>query len=161
MTLLHSVRNVSFPNWINFDSIVDSIVGFWQSGAKGLLIQTSLGNGFTTGAPWTNRSGFRECATAIILALSCNVLQNVVFAKSPPVCLGLHLRIWHRFGPLFLFHFHVSPAFFYLLFVPPTGGLSLCWPRAIPHYNDIEPGEQPLGFSFPCCSLGQTSETFP
>ena len=121
----------SFPNWIHFDFIVDSIVGsivgFWQSGANGLLIHTSLGNGFTTGAPWTNRSGFRECATAIILALSCNVLRNVVFAKSPPVCLGLHLRIWHRFGPLFLFHFPVSPSFFYLRFFPPTGGLSLCW----------------------------------
>ena len=89
-------------------SIVDSIVDFWQSGAKGLLIQTSLGNGFTTGAPWTNRSGFRECATVITFALSCNVLRNVVFAKSPPVCLGLHLRIWHRFGPLFHCHFPVS-----------------------------------------------------
>ena len=50
MTLLHSVRNVSFPNWINFDSIVDSIVGFWESGANGLLIQTSLGNGHSTGS---------------------------------------------------------------------------------------------------------------
>ena len=89
-------------------SIVDSIVDFWQSGAKGLLIQTSLGNGFTTGAPWTNRSGFRECATVITFALSCNVLRNVVLAKSPPVCLGLHLRIWHRFGPLFHCHFPVS-----------------------------------------------------
>ena len=140
MTLLHSVRNVSFPNGINFDSIVDSIVGFWESGANGLLIQTSLGNGHSTGA--------------LGIVRFAQNLQNVVLAKSPPVCLGLHLRIWHRFGPLFLFHFHVSPSFFYLLFGPPTGGLSLCWPRAIPHYNDIEPGEQPLGFRFPCCSLG-------
>ena len=43
--------SVWVPNWIHFDSIVDSIVGFWQSGANGLLIHTSLGNGFTTGAP--------------------------------------------------------------------------------------------------------------
>ena len=86
MTLLHSVRNVSFPNWINFDSIVDSIVGFWESGANGLLIQTSLGNGHSTGS--------------LGIVRFAQNLQNVVFAKSPPVCLGLHLRIWHRFGPL-------------------------------------------------------------
>ena len=34
-------------------------------------------------------------------------------------------------GPLFLFHFPGSPSFFYLLFVPPTGGLSLCWHRGL------------------------------
>ena len=50
-------------------------------------------------------------------------------AKSPPVCLGLHLRIWHGFGPHFLFHFPVSPSFFYLLYCSPTGGFSLCWHR--------------------------------
>ena len=58
--------------------------------------------------------------------LSCNVLQNLVFAKSPPAWLGMHLGIWHHFKPLVRFHFPVSPSFFYLLFVPPTGGLSLC-----------------------------------
>ena len=30
---------------------------------------------------------------------------------------------------LFLFHFPVSPSFFYLLYFPPTSGLSLCWHR--------------------------------
>ena len=34
-------------------------------------------------------------------------------------------------GPLFLFHFPVSPSFFCLLFVPPTGGLSSCWHRGM------------------------------
>ena len=63
--------------------------------------------------------------------LSCNVLQNLVFAKSPLVYLGLHFRIRHHFKPLVRFHFPVSPSFFYLLFVPPTGGLSLCWHRGM------------------------------
>ena len=51
-------------------------------------------------------------SSACLLPVAQNS-QNVVLAKSPPVCLGLHLRIWHRFGPLFHFHFPVSPSFFY------------------------------------------------
>ena len=45
--------------------------------------------------------------------------------------LGMHLGIRHHFKPLVRFHFPVSPSFFYLLFVPPTGGLSLYWHRGM------------------------------
>ena len=57
-------------------------------------------------------------SSACLLPVAQNS-QNVVFAKSPPVRLGLHLRIWHRFGPLFLFHFQVVSVYV------GTGGLSL------------------------------------
>ena len=59
----------------------------------------------------------------------------------------------HR-GPLFLFHFPVSPSFFCLLFVPPTGGLSLCWHRGIseklgdlsttPLNKEVKPGKNTI-----------------
>ena len=67
----------SFPNWIHFDFIVDSIVGFWQSGANGLLIHTSLGNGFTTGAPLhSSRHGADQFQWVV-------KLPGILYARNP------------------------------------------------------------------------------
>ena len=53
-------------NWIHFDSIVV----FWQSGANGLLIHTSLGNGFTTGArPSTHPGMVRTNSSGLLNSL--------------------------------------------------------------------------------------------
>ena len=65
--------SVWVPNWIHFDSIVV----FWQSGANGLLIHTSLGNGFTTGAPLhSSRHGADQFQWVV-------KLPGILYARNP------------------------------------------------------------------------------